>query len=74
MKLMIKDKSLNRFEVYVCCEKCRKLLKTYNYDSEKGKIKRSDTNNLVEDVRNRLIKSDMQYCFHCGEKNFKEGD
>ena len=73
MKLMIKDKSLNRFEVFVCCEKCRKLIKSYIYDTEKGKIKRSDTSGIMDDVRSKLKKADLQYCYHCGEKTLKEG-
>lgn len=72
MRLMIKDQSGSRFTVYVCCDKCKKLLKQYTYSGDGGKIGRNDSDKLKEDLKKKLLKADMQYCYHCGEKNFKD--
>ena len=71
MRLMIKDQSGSRFTVYVCCDKCKKLMKQYTY-SEGSRINRSDYEKLKEDLKNKMLKADMQYCYHCGERNFKD--
>lgn len=70
MRLMIKDQSGSRFTVYVCCDKCKKLLKQYTYSGDK--IERSDSKALKEDLKKKMLKADMHYCYHCGEKNFKD--
>lgn len=71
MRLLIRDKSGDRYTVFICCDRCRKLIKKYEFNPARGDVKRSETGKLKDTIRARMIKADMNYCYHCGEKSLK---
>lgn len=72
MKIFLKDGKGSRFTVYVACENCRKLIKKYVYDTEKNGISRKDTGKLLDDIKLKMLKGELNYCYRCGTKNFSE--
>lgn len=73
MKLFVKDGGKGKFRVFVCCEKCRKLIRDYRFGPDSG-ISIKDSAKIVDTVKARMKRADYQYCYHCGEKNFREGE
>lgn len=74
MKLLIKDRTESRYTVFACCENCRKLIRKYSYDTDRGGIKRSETGRIVDDIKRKMVKADLNYCYHCGERTIKGDD
>lgn len=69
MKILIKDISGNKFVTYITCDKCRKLLRKFTYGGKRENL-RDDPEKLKEDIKKQMIKADLNYCCHCGNKNF----
>lgn len=70
MKVRLKEGANGNFRVFVVCEVCHKLIKDYRF-YKKDKLSIKDTGMILDTVKGRMQKADYQYCFHCGNKNFK---